>query len=250
MITSRQYIQVPKGVSIAVMGDVHEHPEQFFAMLDAVRPQENMWLVSIGDIYDKGFGLRAAEKITDELIRLQNKGICYAVRGNHELKLIRKARKTPKFSSQLKWWSNQPLVLTFNFENRNSITVLHAGVTPNMTESDLGHGVEVVYVRDVDENGVMIPLVWKDIDGVSTLMKSKEGGSNWHDLYDGRFGYIVAGHAAQKDGAKFFDYSCNLDSGVYDTGKLTAQLFNDEGKTIRIQTVEGTPFKPELNIAY
>jgi len=249
--TSRQFVNVPEGVSIVVMGDVHEHEEQFYATLKEVRPREDMWLVSLGDIYDKGFGIKSAERITDELIKLQNKNVCYAVRGNHELKLIRKARKTPKLTPQLKWWSNQPLVLTFNFKTRNTITVLHAGVTPNMTEGDLGHGVEVVYVRDVDEDGQMIPLVWKDINGVQTLVKSKEGGNNWHDVYDGRFGYIVAGHAAQRDGeAKFFNYSCNIDSDIYQSGKLTSVVFNDEGKLVKKIIMEGIARKPELNIAY
>jgi len=248
---ARQFISVPEGVSIAVMGDVHEHEEQFRAMLEEIRPRDNMWIVSLGDIYDKGFGKKSAERITDELIQLQNKSICYAVRGNHEVKLIRKVRHTPKQTPQLKWWSEQPLVLTFNFHTRNTITILHAGVTPLMTEGDFGHGVEVVYVRDVDDEGQMIPLVWKNINGVQTLVKSKEGGKNWHEIYDGRFGYIVAGHAAQKDGeAKFYNYSCNLDSGIYDSGILTTQIFNDEGKGNRLVTVKGTPFKPELNVDY
>jgi len=250
-VTSRQFVSVPEGVSVAVMGDVHEHEEQFLAMLNEIRPREDMWLVSLGDIYDKGFGIKSAERMTDELMRLQEKGVCCAVRGNHEVKLIRKARKTPKQTPQLKWWANQPLAITFNFANRTTVTALHAGVTPLMTESDLGHGVEVVYIRDVDEEGQMIPLVWKNINGVQTLVKSKEGGSVWHDVYDGRFGYIVSGHAAQRDGeAKLFNYSSNLDSGVYDTGILTAQIFNDEGKSTKLVTVKGTAFKPELNINY
>ncbi len=250
--TSRQYISVPEGVELCVIGDVHEHSEQFFKAVDEIKPSWNRILVSIGDVFDKGWGIREAEKITDKLIDLKNRGCCYAIRGNHEVKLIKKNRRTEKFSEQLKWWSNQPLVLTFTFEKTRAIVnVIHAGVTPKMSDADLGHSIEVVYVRDVDEAGEMIPLTWKNIDGVDTLVKSKDGGCVWHEAYDGRLGYICSGHAAQKDGVpKFYNYSCNLDTGIYETGKLCCQWITDEGKLGKLVEVMGTPAKPELHVAY
>ncbi len=244
-------IQVPEGTQLAIITDCHEHSEQFFNILDQIRPRENLWLISLGDVYGKGFGLKAAEKITDELQRLQNKGCCFAVRGNHDLKEVKKAKGTNKWSPQLKWWSQQPLALSFQFYNGARVTAVHAGVTPLMTWEDLDRSVEVCYVRDIDEDGKMIPLIWKDINGVSTLIKSKEGGDVWHKKYDGRFGYIVSGHAAQKDGeAKFYKFSCNLDSCVYETGILTAQVFAEDGSLGRIIRVQGAAKKPELNIGY
>ena len=252
-ISSRQFISVPEGIQLCVVCDIHEHSEQFFSILDQINPNpERTILVVNGDIYDKGMGIREAERITDKLIELQNKNCCYAVRGNHEVKLIKKTRKTDKFSDQLKWWSNQPLCLTFTFEKtRSIINVLHAGITPKMNDGDLGHSIEIVYVRDVDvETGEMIPLIWKNIDGVETLVKSKEG-TVWHELYDGRMGYIISGHAAQKDGMpKFYNYSCNLDCGTYDTGKLVGQYITDEGKLGKLIEVIGEAAKPELHVAY
>jgi predicted phosphodiesterase len=243
-------VKVPENVSIMVIGDVHEHSEQFFKLIDEWGPSENRWLVSVGDVYDKGFGTKEAERITDKLAYFQDKGICWAVRGNHELKVIKKNKNN--LTSQLKWWKDQPLVLSFEFQRGERLSVVHAGISPKMDESQLGSNIEVCYIRDVDDDGNMIPLVWKQNEnGSSTLVKSKEGGTSWHNLYDGRFGYIVSGHAAQKDGvAKFYNYSCNLDSGVYETGILTGQVFNYNCKLERLITVKGNAFKPELNTEY
>ena len=108
-IKAFQKFEVPEGTSIAVVGDVHEHSEQYFKLLDEWKPSKTRWLVSVGDIYDKGFGIKEAEKITDSLMELQEDGIAFAVRGNHELKQIRKNKK--QLSPQLKWWRDQPLIL-------------------------------------------------------------------------------------------------------------------------------------------
>jgi len=237
---------VPKDTEVCFVGDIHEHSEQFFKLLEEYKPGPNRWLVSVGDVWDKGYGVKAAEDITDELIDLQKRGIGFAVRGNHEVKAVKKARKSDKkMTKQLKWWSNQPFVISFEFPLGNVVTVLHAGVTPKMTGVSLKNDIEVVYVRDVDENGKMIPLIWNDSRTV--LAPAKSGGQPWHELYDGRFGYIVSGHVAQKDGVpKFYNHSANIDSGVYESGILTGQVFTPNGKLGRLIQVEGVPFKPKL----
>jgi predicted phosphodiesterase len=240
-------IKVPEDVRICVVGDIHEHPEQFFKLIDIYKPSQKYWIVSVGDVYDKGFGRDAAEKITDSFIELQNEGIGFAVRGNHELKAIRNNKKKGGFTKHLKWWKEQPLVLTFEFQRGKRLCVLHAGVTPKMWPDHLGNDVEVCYVRDIDDEGKMIPLVWKDINGERCLVKAREGGRSWHEIYDGRFGYIASGHVSQKDGfPKFYNNSCNLDTGVYETGILTAQVFLPNGNLgEKIQT-KGEARKPDL----
>lgn len=244
------YIKVPKGVSLCVMGDVHEHPEQFYNTLTGWDINVSRWVVSLGDVYDKGFGVQAAEKITDTLKELQEDNLCFAVRGNHELKAIRKSKKK-KLTDQLKWWRKQPLVISFEFSRGRKVTILHAGVTPKMTESDLGPDIEVVYVRDVDVNGDMIPLVWKEENGKKILVKSRPGGKPWHELYDGRFGYIISGHAGQKDGIpKYYDYSCNIDTAVYETGILTSQIIDENGNLGEKIISTGQARKPDLNLGY
>lgn len=232
-------INVPSDIEICIVGDIHEHEEQFFKLVDAWKPSNKRWLVSVGDVHDKGFGKSATNRITNYFIDLHNEGIGYVVRGNHELKLI---KKTNNLSTQLNWWKEQPLVLTFEFQRGKKVTVLHAGVTPRTTSETLGKRVEVCYIREVDSsNGKSISLVWEEVDGKKVLVKKKEG-TNWHKLYDGRFGYIVAGHDAQKDGKpKFFNNSCNIDTGVYETGILTGQIILSNGNLGKTISIEGKP---------
>lgn len=221
-------IQVAKDTEIIVVGDIHEHKDQFDNLLKEVKPSSHRLLVSVGDIYDKGQGREAGDKITDMLSTLHQQGYAYVVKGNHELKLLKKSRKC--MTNELQWWSKQPLSLTFEFDHGQILTVVHGGILPSHSWSDLEKDISLCYVRDLDEYGKMIKLKWIEEKGKKVLIPEKLNGSAWHHVYDGRFGYVASGHQPQKDGkAKFYNYSCNLDSAVYVTGRLTAQIFNFSG---------------------
>jgi hypothetical protein len=231
-------ILVPPETSICIIGDIHEHPEQFFGLIDQYNPGPQRWIVSVGDVYDKGFGLKAAERITDELICFDKKGFGFATRGNHEYKIVRK--NANYLTEQLVWWGKRPLSLSFQFPSGKIITVVHGGISPQMTHPSC---TEVIFARDVDELGI-IPLKWVVIDGERQLVKSREGGTSWHNLYDGRFGYVVAGHHPQMDGVpKFYNYSCNIDTGVFETGILCGQIINSSGELGDLIKSSGEPYK-------
>lgn len=219
-------ILVPNGTKLAIVGDIHEHEEQFNKLLDIVQPSEKMFFVSVGDIYDKGFGHLAAHSITDKIRVMCEKGYGFVVRGNHELKNIKRANNTRSMTPQLSWLEKQPLVLSFLFENGSRVTVVHGGVKPSHTWDDLDYDVETSYIRKLDEDGEMIKLEWVGND----LRPNKPGGLSWHETYDGRFGYIVAGHEPLKDGKpKFYNYSCNIDTACYCTGIMTCQIISESG---------------------
>lgn len=218
-------IKVPKGTKIAVVGDIHEHEFQFDEILKQVNPSKNMYFVSVGDVYDKGYGDSVAESITYKLRTMQDQGYGFAIRGNHELKRIKKAKNN--LSKSLEWFNTQPTALSFVFDNNNRLTVVHGGLLPRHTFADLKHNTETCYVRDVDEIGKMIRLKWIND---KQLIPEKEGGTNWHELYDGRFGYVIAGHRAQEDGIpKYYKHSANIDTSCYSTGKLCCQIYSENG---------------------
>ena len=246
MANGNLVVDVPAETSICVIGDIHEHKAQFLSILDKFNPSSKRWIVSVGDIYDKGFGQEIGNEITRKLIELNNSNIGFAVKGNHELKIVKKNKNN--LTEELKWWAKMPLSITFRFIKGNSLTVLHAGVLPGWIEEDLGKNIELCYVRDVDTSlNKMIPLVWIDDNGTKKLVKKYDGGKCWHEIYDGRFGYIIAGHAAQKDGQpKFYNYSANIDVGVYDTGLLCGQVFDDQGKLGETIIVSGLAAKPNI----
>jgi predicted MPP superfamily phosphohydrolase len=239
-------VTLKRGARLIVVGDIHEHEEQFDKLLSEITPSEDVILAFVGDVYDKGFGRVVAESITDKIRELVEDGFTYAIRGNHELSSIRRYKKKKKMTEQLKWWARQPLSLSFTFSNRAKVTVVHGGVLPSHTWEDLASSIDVCYVRDVDKDGKIVKRLKKEKDGMR-IMENAKPGTSWHELYDGRFGYIVSGHSSQKDGIpKFYNYSCNLDTAIYHTGKLTAQVFAD-GAREKLLTFTGTPKYPDLN---
>lgn len=235
-------IPVPANTKLYCVGDIHEHKEQFNKLIEKVKPNENRWIVSVGDVYDKGFGTKAAEEISETLKYYQEQGCGWVVQGNHEKKHLKSKYKE---DNVLSWWKKQPIALSFVFQNGYRITALHAGVEPSMTWEDLKYNSGICYIRDLDENGKFIQLHWIIEDGVRKLVPRKKNGVNWHETYSGKpFSYICAGHQTQKDGiAKFYTNSCNLDSCVYETGKLSCGVFGENGKEGLI-VVEGKAFSP------
>lgn len=228
-------ILVPKNTKIAIIGDIHGHVEQFKKIVEFIKPSKEMWFVSVGDILDKGFGKEAENSIIDTVKYFADNGYGFVVRGNHELKNIKRAKANKSMTSQLYWLDAQPLALSFLFENRSRVTIVHGGVKPSHTWDDLNHDIEISYVRKIDEHGEMIKLEWFGDE----LRPSKAGGVAWHEVYDGRFGYIVAGHEPLKDGKpKFYNYSANIDTACYCTGIMTCQIMSDKGRDF-LYSVEG-----------
>lgn len=217
-------IKVPKGKRLAVIGDIHEHQEQFDLLLEKVMSSDTL-IVSLGDVADKGFGEQVFESITEKLKNLAEVGRGFVVKGNHELKRIKLARQENKLTTHLAWWAQQPLALSFAFHNGTRLTALHGGVTPHMTWDDLTWNIEVCYVRELDSNGNYIKLSYNEKGEIAPKL-----GASWHEVYDGRFGVIISGHHAQKDGKiKIYNYSRNIDTCVYETGKLTCQVIDADG---------------------
>jgi hypothetical protein len=125
------------------------------------------------------------------------------VRGNWEARLIRQGLRTGTPTSHL---NALPLSRTFTWPNRTRLTVVHAGVAPNHTWRDLVNNSEVHYVTRIKNN------------------QADREGAIWHEVYDGRFGYVASGH--EPIGPKYYGYSCNL---CLPPGRLMAQVFNEQG---------------------
>lgn len=239
-------IELASDTEIAVVGDIHEHDQQFFDLLNKVQPSGKRILVSVGDLFDKGFGYPSYEKISKKLYQLHQEGLAYLVRGNHEEKYLKRARVSGNWTQSLQWINQQSLILSFIWPNKKRLTVIHGGIQKLTTWQDLQDPHKenhLPYIRELDINGKYIPLIWKKKGNKERLEPKIENGKPWHEFYDGRFGYIASGHAAQLDGqAKFYPYSCNLDSGVYQTGILTCQIFNQNGLG-ELVTVQGVAAK-------
>lgn len=220
-----------KDTKIAVIGDIHGHDEQFFKIVEKFKPGPNRILISAGDVLDKGWGETVEFKIIHEMQRLESEKCFFMVKGNHEVKRIKKLKKFTNLATEYLWLNSKRTGLSFTMPDFK-LTVVHAGVTPKHSEKDFeNNSLDFCYTRTVDSNGNYIPLIWKD-----NKLIAKADGVLWHEIYDGRFGYIASGHIVQEDGMpKFYDNSCNLDSGCYETGIMSAQVFGNNGLEDLIQ---------------
>lgn len=239
--------KIPKGKKLFVISDVHEHEEQFDKALEYFNSRDDLIFVSVGDLLEKGFG--CAESIVSKIKTAADKTHqVYIVKGNHELKAIRNVEKeNKKLDWHLKWLKHLPLSLSFEFCNGSRVTVVHGGVRPCHTWEDLVRNIEVCYARLLDKKGKLIKMKKKIVDGKKIFYPAKPNGKVWHEKYDGRFGYIISGHNSQKDGIpKFYDYSCNIDTACYHTGKLTAIIYGAQGRE-DLLTFEGTARFPDLD---
>ena len=123
-------ISVPRGIRLAIVGDSHGHAKAFSSASQEAL-EAGCWLVSLGDVHDKGWGPKEENEITSILMDAQEKGYGYAIKGNHEIKNIRKNRHTT-LTKELEWWNKQPVCISFDFWNGTKITVVHGGITPHL----------------------------------------------------------------------------------------------------------------------
>lgn len=219
--------KLESNVKFVAISDVHEHDEIFFDLVSKFTFSSTFRLLFCGDANDKGAGDPAFYKIVEFIKPLVDSGLAWYIKGNHELKKIKKAKKDEnQFNNLLQWIDKQPTAVYLSYDNGQSYLAVHAGINPKMTWDKLNYDLEVAYTRLVDSNGHNISIKLENDVWVPT----KPGGVSWHDVYDGRFGYVIAGHQPHHDGPKFYNYSCNLDCGVFNTGKQVGIIFGSEGK--------------------
>jgi len=236
-------INLKSDVKLLCISDVHEHPEQFFAILDKYPVSDKMILVVCGDVIDKGFGIKSAEKIYEYIYHLTKKNQAFMIKGNHELKLLKSNKKIGRSAHLMKWIDSLPISLSFIYPNSSRYTFVHGGVDSKMTWDEISYDLSVCYIRYLsNKSKKMAPVSKKETDGEILYIPKDLDVSLWHHVYDGRFGYIVSGHNNDPGGPRFYNYSCNIDTGVFTSGKLTALIIGDKGREEVYQSI-GPAFK-------
>lgn len=227
-------IKISSDTKLLFISDIHEHSDQFFTILNKYNISDKLKLVVCGDVLDKGFGINEGFLVLNKIKELVNLGHAFFIKGNHELKNIKKYRNNGDLPPILQWVEQQPLSLSFVYPNSSRYTAIHAGVDPKMSWKDLTHDLNLCYIRYLSNNDKTKVLFKPDKIKEELL---KENISVWHESYDGRFGYIVSGHNSNVKGPTFYNYSCNIDTGVFASGKLTAILFGSEGREEIFQAI-------------
>jgi len=139
---------------------------------------------------------------------------------------LERAIREKSMDENMEWISKQPLIYSFIYPSQKRYTFVHGGITPRMTWEKISNDIDLVYCRAIGKFG----------KSVSTFFNKETGQWEfrepdvivWHELYNGRFGYVVSGHAPLKNGEpKFYKNSCNIDTACFITGKLTGLLLSE-----------------------
>jgi len=106
------------------------------------------------------------------------------------------------------WLSSQRKALRFSFNNGSNVLLIHGGILPrHSTWNQAQTDTESAFVS-----------------------QNKETGKNWHEEYDGRFGYAISSHTYPVSSeVKTFNHSASLDTNCYETDKLAVQTFGPSG---------------------
>lgn len=225
-----QSVQVPAGARLIVVGDIHGCYDELVELLARVAPADGDVVVSVGDVVRKG---PAAARCLD----LWRERGYLAVRGNNELKLLRKAKPLLRYfvrdardvarrGDLLEYIASWPLVLDFPEQNA---AVVHGGFLPRMSvaEEDVERERDVVHrLRWIRKSNGAWTYVPKD--------EQKSGDVLWAEKWRGpRF--VLYGHTPVRK-PKFDRFALGLDTGCVYGGALTAAMLAEgEWSTVSVR---------------
>ena len=213
-------IEAAPNARLIFIGDIHGCYDELVELLERIAPAGDDVVVSVGDVMTKG---PDAAKCLD----LWRERGYLAVKGNNELKVLRRATAIVRFfSRRLRYVDSWPLVLDFPAQR---VAAVHGGFLPGMrvTREDVERERDVVprlrWIRRKNGNWTYIPKG-----------KQKKGDSLWAERWDGdRF--VLYGHTPV-DVPKRDRMALGLDTGCVYGGMLTAAvLAGGEWTTVSVK---------------
>ncbi len=219
------------GKRVIVYGDIHGCLDELRALRERIGIRPDDIEISVGDILNKG------PYLAHEMISYVRAHAIHTVMGNNEAKALKQYKKYKKegesylqerlrpFESatvlslrpeDAAWLQKLPYFL--KFEN---LTILHAGLLPGRIlceEMNEAQRKELTLIRYLNKE--LQPIPWHD---------EAHRYAFWSELYDGREGFIVAGHHPFPE-PKIESHAIDIDTGCVYGGKLTAALFEHTGK--------------------
>lgn len=227
MTLLRRIDGMPSG-RLMFIGDIHGCFEELRELLDRLAPNDNDVVISVGDIVTKG---PAAARCLD---LWRDRGYL-AVKGNNEIKLLRRVRPLLRFFARdevlrrgdlLAYVRSWPLVVDFPDAR---VSAVHGGFLPQMrvTSADIERERDVIpelrWIRQ--ENGA-----WSSIP----KKKKQDGDVLWPEVWRGdRF--VLYGHTPVRE-PKRDERALGLDTGCVYGGALTAAILtNGEWETVSVK---------------
>ncbi|HHD77616.1 MAG TPA: hypothetical protein ENK97_02405 [Campylobacteraceae bacterium] len=210
---------------VIVYGDIHGCLDELKTLREKLDIQKEDLEISVGDILNKG------PYLAHDMIRYVQEHHIEVIMGNNEAKALRQYRKYRKSGESYLQTTLRPFetatVLSLQEEDAaylaalpyhkrvHNLTVIHGGLLPGMSLDALDETEkkEMTLVRYLDKN--LEPIPWSDTENRYKF---------WAEVYDGREGFIVAGHHPFPE-PKVAHYAMDIDTGCVYGGKLTAAVF-------------------------
>jgi serine/threonine protein phosphatase 1 len=214
-------VRTPPDARLIFIGDIHGCYDELLALLERVTPSANDFVISVGDIVNKG---PHPAKCLD-LWRARG---YLAVKGNNELKLLDHAHPLLRFFARdnrdvlrrrelIRCVESWPLVLDFPDAG---LTAVHGGFLPQMqvTAADVeAHANEISELRWIRKKGGEWISVPKE--------KKKKEDVLWAEKWKGER-FVLYGHTPVRK-PKFDRFALGLDTGCVYGGALTAAVFRN-----------------------
>ncbi len=197
---------------LLAIGDIHGCLIALDTLLEAVRPQPDDQIVTLGDYVDRGPDSRG---VLDRLLQLRQQFPLVALRGNHEQMMVQ-ARTDPEVREDWLLFGGQATLLSYG----------QAGEPGRLEEVPQHHWLflekNLVWWHETDSHFFVHANVRPDLP----LAEQPETTLLWEKLIvvrphvSGKI--MVCGHTAQKNGLPLFlEHAICLDTYVYGDGWLT-----------------------------
>ncbi len=220
------------------IGDIHGHHQQLVNLIDAIAPNADDTLIFLGDYVDRGPDSKA---VIDTIIALQSVCEIIMLKGNHEV-MMAEAMTTQHLKNRqslasgwLKYGGIETLA-SYGMETSAYLTeqLLSNKATdhiiiPDAVKAHL-HLIETLPLYYITDTHIFVhasPKLDIDIDAQDEecLLWRRTSKRNAELNYAHHSGKtIICGHTAQEDGMpkRLSSKSIIIDTGCYDTGRLTA----------------------------
>lgn len=193
-----------KNQRLLIVGPIYNRTDKLAALEKFYNPGDI--LVFIGDI---AYPYKYFSDVTKRIHELQGfaegKKFFYIL-GDKDLLFMKQTYTS--HADTYDWFNQQTIAIRFTFENNSSVLVLHGGIMmKHKILEELNGDLELSFVNNLPD--------------------SKK---NWHKNYDGRFGYVVSSHPAnKKNKPEMYNYSSSLDTNCHESNILVVQELNDKG---------------------
>jgi hypothetical protein len=188
---------------ILIVGPLYNKLDKLVSLKQIYKP--NDILVFLGDTcYPYKNTAEVVKRLNELTVFFEGKTSHYLL---GERDLLFKSQIKTAHSDAYYWLNSKLLGIRFIYKNQSSVLMIHGGILPKHQKiSDLNNDPEVSFITEANEK------------------------KNWHKSYDGRLGYILSSHPANKEPkVQHYKYSSSLDTLCYETNILAVQEFTHKG---------------------